>query len=49
MSSIKNNVRSIWQSTGVTAVKMWLMMTAILIYLLYADFSTAPVYIYSQF
>lgn len=30
-------------------VSMWLMLTAIFVYLLYADFSTAPEFIYSQF
>lgn len=30
-------------------VSIWLMLAAIFIYLLYADFSTAPEFIYSQF
>lgn len=46
MSFIRNDM---WQSAGFTTIKLWLMMTAILFYLLNADFSTAPVYIYSQF
>lgn len=43
---IRNEV---WQSTGFTALKIWVMMTAVLLHLLNADFSTAPAYIYSQF
>lgn len=30
-------------------VSIWLMLTAIYIYLLYADLSTAPEFIYNQF
>lgn len=30
-------------------VSIWLMLTAIYVYLLYADFSTAPEFIYNQF
>ena len=30
-------------------VSVWLMLTAIYIYLLYADLSTAPEFIYNQF
>lgn len=30
-------------------VSIWLMLTAVYIYLLYADLSTAPEFIYNQF
>lgn len=30
-------------------VSIWLMLTAIFVYLLYADLSTAPEFIYNQF
>lgn len=33
----------------VAGIKMWLMATAVLLYLLNADLSTAPVYVYNQF
>ncbi len=32
----------------VAGIKMWLMATAVLLYLLNADLSTAPVYVYNQ-
>lgn len=38
-----------WAEIVVRGMKMWLMMTAILMYLLNGDLSTAPVYVYNQF
>ncbi|MCI9148542.1 MAG: hypothetical protein HFG73_09845 [Hungatella sp.] len=46
MSSGKNKE---WAEAAVSGIKLWLMMTAILLYLLNADLSTAPVYVYNQF
>jgi len=38
-----------WVEAAVMGIKMWLMMTAVFLYLLNADLSTAPVYVYNQF
>ncbi len=38
-----------WLQITAEGLFMWAMMTGLLMYLLRADFSTAPVFVYNQF